>query len=475
MTDTSGTRKGRQLSEPMLTKPGTATVTSARASEGEKPAAAFAHLVKPLDPRSTSKDGEKWPDGCNKFGIPIKGYANTLAAFRILHIKFIYDMFRQKEFTNGHKIKMLNGELSDRAVTMLRDQVRSECGFYPDKETVREAITAECTRNQINPVTDYFDRVTWDGIPRLSKLLHRYLGADDTPLNAAIGTKLLCAIVRRSRQPGCKFDQQVVLQGEQGVRKSTFCEDLAVFPDLYTDAGNHAATIKEQMEVSIGKQIIEYPEHAGLNQRTREHNKASLSRKNDRARMAYGHYAVDAPRAWVSIATTNPGGYLNDPTGERRYWHVAVVKYDREAFLADKDQLFAEAVAREPKEKLWLDTPELIRAHDAIVATAKEPNALVDELGDLGGEVWETGRDKTDGGWVIHREERVSNKGVREKLGIFGIDAVRLTNIGRRISDAMMTQGWTKANGTLVCKHGGEAEEGIGARCRTPTSQKRRR
>jgi Virulence-associated protein E len=176
--------------------------------------------------------------------------------------------------------------------------------------------------------------------------------------------------------------------------------------------------------------------------------------------MAYGHYAMDAPRASVPIATTNLGGYLNDPTGERRYWHVAVVKYDREAFLADKDQLYAEAVAREPKEKLWLDTPELVRAHDAIVATAKEPNALVDDLADLGGEVWETGREKIDGRWVIHREERVSNKDVRSKIGIFGVDVLRIRDTGKRLSDAMITLGWTKANGTLVCKHGGEAEGG---------------
>jgi hypothetical protein len=97
--------------------------------------------------------------------------------------------------------------------------------------------------------------------------------------------------------------------------------------------------------------------------------------------------------------------YLNDPTGERRYWHAAVTKYDREAFLADKDQLYAEAVVREPKERLWLDTPELVKAHDAIVATAKEPNTLVDDLADLVGEMWEASRDKIEGGWVIHREE----------------------------------------------------------------------
>jgi hypothetical protein len=141
-------------------------------------------------------------------------------------------------------------------------------------------------------------------------------------------------------------------------------------------------------------------------------------------------------------------------------WHAAVRRYDREAFLADKDQLYAEAVVREPKENLWLDTPELVKAHDAIVTTAKEPNTLVDDLGDIAGEVWEAGRDKIEGGWAIHREKRVSNKDVRGKLGILGIEALRMRDIGRRISDAMMALGWTKVPGTLVCRHGGEPEGG---------------
>lgn len=403
---------------------------------------------------------DKWPDGYSKAGTPVKGYANTLVAFRRLGIKFTYDIFRQKEFSAGHSIDILNGELSDRTVTMLRDQIRSTHGFYPDKEIVREAITAECLRNRTNPVLDYFDRLTWDGIPRLSTFLHDYLGAEDTPLNGAIGIKLMCAIVRRARRPGCKYDHQVVLQSDQGFRKSMFCEDLAVSPDLFTDAGEFGGSIKEFMEVAQGKQIIEFAEMAGHSQGAREKSKSMLSRRVDRARMAYGHYAKDEPRSSIPIGTTNPGGYLNDPTGERRYWHVAVSRYNREGFLAVKDQLYAEAVAREPQEKLWLDTPNLVKAHDAIVATVKEDNLLVDELAELSGDPWETGRDKIEGGWLIHREERISNKDVRAKLGIYGVDALRMRELGKRISDAMLTLGWTKVGGTLVCKRGGTAEGG---------------
>ena len=85
-------------------------------------------------------------------------------------------------------------------------------------------------------------------------MLHTYLGAEDNPLNAAIGRKFMCAVVRRTKRPGCKFDQQLVLQSGQGVRKSTFCEDVAVAPDLFTDAGDLSADIKQQMEIGQGKQ-----------------------------------------------------------------------------------------------------------------------------------------------------------------------------------------------------------------------------
>jgi hypothetical protein len=224
-----------------------------------------------------------------------------------------------------------------------------------------------------------------------------------------------------------------------------FCEDLAVFPDLYTDAGDLSGSIKEQMEIIQGKQIIEFPELAGYSRASREHNKAMLTRKVDRARLSYAHYATDAPRSSIPIATTNEDHYLNDPTGERRYWHTPVTYYDREAFLADKDQLYAEAVALEPTENLWLDTPELVAAHDAVVAAAKEPNELVDMLTSLKGEVWHVdGKD----------EERVSTADIRLELGMTVADATPAHGIGRRILDAMKTLGWTKAKGTIRCHKG---------------------
>ena len=391
------------------------------------------------------KDG-KWPDGQDdETGKPRKGILNTIEAIKRVGITCTWDDFRKKEYWVGHEDKSFDGEVSDAAITITRRNLRRAFRLYPSAEETREAVTCACRDNKSNPVLDYFSKLKWDGQPRLDMLLHKYLRADDTPLNSAFSVKMMCAIVRRAKQPGCKFDHQLVLQGAQGVRKSTFCEDLAVFPDLFTDAGDLGADIKQLMEVGLGKQIIEFPEHAGHSPAKRDKNKATLTRKVDRARMAYAHFATDAPRQWVPLSTINPGGYLNDPTGERRYWHVAAEKYDRDGFLADKDQLYAEAVVREPQENLWLDTPELEAAHDAVVTTVKEPNALVDQLANLRGEVW-----AVNGG----NEERISVADISAKLGLMGVDLVRIHGLGRRISDAMMELEWEKAPGTLRCRKG---------------------
>jgi hypothetical protein len=387
----------------------------------------------------------RWPDGQHDETRPKNGILNTIEAVKRVGIKCTWDDFRKKEYWLGHEDKSFDGEVSDAAVTVTRRNLHKAFGLYPTADRMREAITCACRDDKTNPVLDYFSSLRWDGKPRLGKMLHNALGAEDTPLNTAFGVKIMCAVVRRAKRPGCKFDHQLVLQGGQGARKSMFCEDLAVFPDLFTDAGDLSADIKQQMEVGQGKQIIEFPEHAGHSRAMRDKNKANLTRKVDRARMAYAHYAIDTPRQWVAIATVNPGGYLNDPTGERRYWHVAASSYDRGAFLAAKDQLYAEAVAREPAENLWLDTAELQAAHDALVATVKEPNELVDHLASLRGELW-----TVNGG----KEERISVADINIALGLMNVDRVRIHGLGRRIAEAMMELKWEKAPGTIRCRKG---------------------
>ncbi len=442
-TDHSPEMIAAVLSEPL---PCNKHITDKKVSERNR--AIERAIIRSHEPNtaSTNTDGN-WPDGCTEYGIPLKGYANTLTAIQRLGVECYFDVFRCKEIVHGHDIRDLQGEISDAGVTMLRHNIRQRFKFYPEKTVTQEAITVACRYHMRNPVTDYFDGLTRHdlgrGTPLLDKMLHKYLGADDTPLNAAIGRKLMCAIVRRAKHPGCKWDHEPLLQGPQGGRKSMFCEDLAVEPDLYTDTSVLTGSTKEQMEVMGGKQIIEIAEMAGFSQTTREKNKAFRTRKTDRARMAYDRYASDQPRSSVTISTTNEKGVLNDPTGERRYWPVAVREYDRDAFLRDKDALYAEAVAAEPTENLWLDTEALKAAHALTIVEAKAPNDLVDLLSNLEGVVF--GKNT--------QEERISIADVRAHLGLTSTDSARDQRLAGRITDAMIALGWEKPAGSMHCNH----------------------
>ena len=70
------------------------------------------------------------------------------------------------------------------------------------------------------PVRDYLDGLQWDGKPRIDSWLIDYGGAEDTEYTRAVSALMLIAAVRRVRQPGCKFDEMVVIENEDtGHRK----------------------------------------------------------------------------------------------------------------------------------------------------------------------------------------------------------------------------------------------------------------
>jgi hypothetical protein len=78
--------------------------------------------------------------------------------------------------------------------------------------------------------------------------------------------------------------------------------------------------------------------------------------------MAYDHLDSEVPRQCVIVGTTNDGKYLRDTTGNRRFWPVAVSGFDLDALRRDRDQLWAEAAAREAEgaairldPDLWAD------------------------------------------------------------------------------------------------------------------------
>src|SRR5262249_49566476 len=245
---------------------------------------------------------------------------------------------------DGHP-KLLPGEFG-MVCLCIRQLIAHKKGFEPPKEAVIDAVTRIALNYRFNPALDYLEGLRWDGRPRIDTWLSDYCGADNNPLNRAIGRKFLLATVRRARQPGCKFDNIIVLESPQGTLKSTLARVLAC-DENFSDADVLASDKREQQELCEGVWIYEIAELSGLHKSEVEKVKAFASRQEDKARPAYGRKVEIRARTCVFFGTTNDNEYLQDQTGNRRFWPVAIVKVDIEAVRRDRDQLFAEAVAAE--------------------------------------------------------------------------------------------------------------------------------
>lgn len=161
----------------------------------------------------------------------------------------------------------------------------------------------------------------------------------------------MIAAVRRVRHPGCKFDEMIVFESEQGKDKSTALSVLAVEEEWFTDNLPLNADAARTIECLAGRWIIEAAELQGMRKGDVEHLKALLSRRIDRARLAYGRLPAEFPRQCVFAGTTNNQKYLRDQTGNRRFWPVKVGSIDVDGLKRDRDQLWAEAAHREAREE----------------------------------------------------------------------------------------------------------------------------
>lgn len=234
------------------------------------------------------------------------------------------------------------------------------------------AFTKIADDRHFHPVRDYLDSLPeWDGVKRVEDLFIKYLQADDTEYVRTVTRKTFAAAVARIYLPGTKFDCVPVLDGDQGIGKSTIVKDL-VTSDYYsetlslTDMDDKSGAEKLQ-----GFWIVEIGELAGMKKADIEKVKAFLSTSDDKYRPSYGRVVESHPRQCVIIATVNgERGYLRDITGNRRFWIIKLhQKKQRKSWKFDdafRQQFWAEAKEIwKSGEKLYLEGDVLKEAEKA--------------------------------------------------------------------------------------------------------------
>ena len=213
-----------------------------------------------------------------------------------------------------------------------------------------------------HPIREFFAGLPqWDGKSRVETLLIDYLGADDNAYTRAVTRKTICAGVARIKQPGIKFDYIPVLNGPQGIGKSTLIERLGGewYSDSLSLTDMNDKTAAEKLQ---GYWILEIGELAGMKKADIDKVKAFISRQDDKYRASFGRRVTPHPRQCIFFGTTNSqNGYLRDITGNRRFWTVKTPGTGRlkpwQLTKEDVRQVWAEAlVLVERGEKLYLDS-----------------------------------------------------------------------------------------------------------------------
>ncbi|MGY8679773.1 VapE domain-containing protein [Bradyrhizobium sp. UFLA05-153] len=250
--------------------------------------------------------------------------------------------------------------LTDVDVTELQQWLQVSGLVDISKDNVHNAVSLRATQCAYHPVKDYFNSLDWDGIARTDSWLTKYLGAEASNYVSQVGEMFLIAIVARIFQPGCQADHMLVLEGDQGMLKSSVCKVLGGeyfcdnLPDISTkDASQHLR----------GKLLIEVGEMHAMSKADKSLLKSFLTRTVERYRPSYGRLEVIEPRQCNFIGTTNKREYLRDETGGRRFWPVWTNVIDIEGLRRDRDQLFAEAAHHYRAGKPWWPNKEFERQH----------------------------------------------------------------------------------------------------------------
>ena len=231
--------------------------------------------------------------------------------------------------------------LKDSDYTMLRIHL-ALTGFNPiGKDMIRDVVEKVAEMNSFDTAIEWLSHIKWDGVPRVSKFMSEYMGAEDTEYHTAVGEYMWCALAGRVMSPGCKADAAPVFVGAQDIGKSyavmSMVPDMSFYTEIRFDDDEDNLARK-----MCGKLIAEFAELRGLHTKELEGIKAFITRQEEEWRPKYKERMTRFLRRLLFIGTSNKKEMFADETGNRRLFPTEVTRADIEAIIRDREQLWAE-------------------------------------------------------------------------------------------------------------------------------------
>lgn len=276
-------------------------------------------------------------------GKPVSNVSNISLLFD--HIKpgeIWYDTFLQR-------IRCMGGDGKARDWTDADDirltiEVQRQCGIKSAaKGTVSDAVIEFAMRNCRNELQEYVEECgrKWDKVPRMAGAFKLFFECEDTEYTRKVSSNFFKSLVRRAMTPGSKVDTMIVLEGEQGIGKSTVLEKIG---GPYYAIMRDAPDSKDFAIVLAGKWLIEIAELHAFSRSDVASVKRTMTTSSDRYRMPYGVHAEDHKRMSVFAGTVNQDDWNKDPTGARRFWPIRCKAAHSDLAEGLRDLLVGEAL-----------------------------------------------------------------------------------------------------------------------------------
>lgn len=287
-------------------------------------------------------------------------------------------------------------------------------------DMVHKAAVIYSHQHMRNEPRDWMNKLKWDGKPRIETFFTRSFGVIDSEYAQAASKNFWIGMAARIYRPGCQLDNMVVLEGPQGIGKTKALR--AIGGPWYTEA-KEAVTSSDFFMVLHGRLLVEIAELDSFNRAEVTRIKQVVTCSVDRYRSPYARSAADHPRMSIFVGTTNETNYLRDHTGARRFWPIRCHEIDLALIDAEREQLYAEAVARFKKGETWHVMPA------GLTAAEQEERRAVDE--------WENIVS-------VHLSERTQTS-MREVADYLKIDMAKLDMVvQKRIATVLRTLGWER-------------------------------
>ena len=293
----------------------------------------------------------------NDKGTPI---LNELNAAKILVNRFSETSFIDKRLglINDGEIKSFQ-ELEYEAV----EYVQGELLAYMHLAKIKYGLGKALANTRRDLIQELFQSLKWDGVPRLNTWASKHFRTNFDRYTDEWGRLLITGLTLRVLEPGTKVDRACILVGAQGIGKSTFFEELAMFSghsfyhactDLDgggDDGRTQGASFAKALVVDLAEGVI-----FETKKRAMDRAKQKLTQVHDEYREVYGVTTTIEKRGFVFVGTTNRMDQLSDNTGSRRFLPIEVVHIVKLTYH-DKLQLIAEVVAKEDqiRNSNWFD------------------------------------------------------------------------------------------------------------------------